>query len=914
MSGPYGANDAYHIVSSDFRLGNASLGPIYSLWATANGLQLRGNNAATTYTVQGNIAANVANISTSLSTSTVYGNLSAATANVSSSVSTSTLYGNVSGATVSGNLSATTANVSSSISTPVVYGNLTGATANVSSSLSTPTLYGNVSGATVSGNLSAATANVSSSISTPVVYGNLTGATANVSYSLSTPVVYGNLSATTANVTSSLQLGPPGPYYGNATAYNPSRFANITAGSAAFNGDGGVYTSGGGIRLAGQDLSATPASGAVIEIEGGRAPLGSAQGSEIRFYTSGSQRAVLDKDGYFQLGTSSKLAESSGLLVSTNGYERLRVMGDVDGTKGNCVMRFGSTEASIQGASPNNTLFLYMKDVSGNPRIGIGTYSPTETVSIVGNVKIQESSWPCTVSVGGIMNFGNPPVSNNIICLWGDATNPNSFSHYGFGVNSYTLRYQTSASDNSHKFYGGSTLFATINSSGVTTSSVAATAGINIAQYLSLGYNVETSGWQNARMALIGGSSYGYFFSAYNLFDGINLAYNYYHDNSSGSIPNAGGATSRIALGFGYVNMYAGATNTAPTALALQAAQSAGTGLVGINQTADPNYNLTVNGSIYASSSIRVPSTGTYWTASDNNTFLQADVLALKSASASGITFRKTSGYSAFLYSDGSNFALLRGAVDTVWNGWSTVNGYWPMTISLSTNHCTMGGDVYIPAGNLGIGTTGPNYKLHVYGGEALIYGAANSNMYLRLEAPTAAYQTAIQFSKAGAQKWVQYVPGNSDNMVFYTGPGNKDAMSLDSGGNLVIAGTGFKPGGGSWDATSDARIKQNVQTANLALCYDIIQSLPLRYFEYTDDYLRKNPSLNDRHQVGWIADEVEKYFPKSVTSHACELFGYPADFGLKTLDADQLLKVAVGALQHLMQRLALLEQKYQTT
>jgi hypothetical protein len=61
------------------------------------------------------------------------------------------------------------------------------------------------------------------------------------------------------------------------------------------------------------------------------------------------------------------------------------------------------------------------------------------------------------------LHFGTPVV-NKIISLY-DATGtaPTSAADfYGFGINGGTLRYQTDGSSSVHKFYGGSTLYATI--------------------------------------------------------------------------------------------------------------------------------------------------------------------------------------------------------------------------------------------------------------------------------------------------------------------------------------------------------------------------------------------------------------------------------------------------------------------
>ena len=64
---------------------------------------------------------------------------------------------------------------------------------------------------------------------------------------------------------------------------------------------------------------------------------------------------------------------------------------------------------------------------------------------------------------------------------------------------------------------------------------------------------------------------------------------------------------------------------------------------------------------------------------------------------------------------------------------------------------------------------------------------------------------------------------------------------------------------------------------------------------------------MEDQHVVGWVADDVQGVFPKAVKE--LDVFGYE---GLKTLDADQLLKTAYGALGMAIARIEALEAQVQ--
>jgi hypothetical protein len=84
-----------------------------------------------------------------------------------------------------------------------------------------------------------------------------------------------------------------------------------------------------------------------------------------------------------------------------------------------------------------------------------------------------------------------------------------------------------------------------------------------------------------------------------------------------------------------------------------------------------------------------------------------------------------------------------------------------------------------------------------------------------------------------------------------------------------------------TWTTGSDMRIKENIQTANLVRCAEILDSLDLKYFEW-------KLSAADKHSLGWIAQDVQNVFPKSVKS----------DGNYLMLNSDQLIKVLYGALK----------------
>ena len=87
---------------------------------------------------------------------------------------------------------------------------------------------------------------------------------------------------------------------------------------------------------------------------------------------------------------------------------------------------------------------------------------------------------------------------------------------------------------------------------------------------------------------------------------------------------------------------------------------------------------------------------------------------------------------------------------------------------------------------------------------------------------------------------------------------------------DLWLSRNGYKLGGGSWSDSSDIRIKKDITPANLERCYEIVKSTPLIHFGW-DDGLYTDEQVKDKHSLGWLADDVEKVFPKVVDKRLME-------------------------------------------
>ena len=99
-----------------------------------------------------------------------------------------------------------------------------------------------------------------------------------------------------------------------------------------------------------------------------------------------------------------------------------------------------------------------------------------------------------------------------------------------------------------------------------------------------------------------------------------------------------------------------------------------------------------------------------------------------------------------------------------------------------------------------------------------------------------------------------------------------------------------------TWYTGSDERIKTNIESANVTRCVDIVQGLDLKYFEWD---FPEGTDADDKHSLGWIAQEFAQFFPKSVETN--EAHGI-SDF--QNLNSDQIIKVMWGALRQLRAQL----------
>jgi hypothetical protein len=116
---------------------------------------------------------------------------------------------------------------------------------------------------------------------------------------------------------------------------------------------------------------------------------------------------------------------------------------------------------------------------------GSTTSSPgTERITMLqnGNIGMGITSPNVNLEVAGTMRIGNNAALNNKLLVLYDNNTSDSLltatNFYGFGINSYTLRYQVNAAEAVHKFYCGSDMRMQIGTTNQTRTIITSQTGV----------------------------------------------------------------------------------------------------------------------------------------------------------------------------------------------------------------------------------------------------------------------------------------------------------------------------------------------------------------------------------------------------------------------------------------------------
>ena len=100
------------------------------------------------------------------------------------------------------------------------------------------------------------------------------------------------------------------------------------------------------------------------------------------------------------------------------------------------------------------------------------------------------------------------------------------------------------------------------------------------------------------------------------------------------------------------------------------------------------------------------------------------------------------------------------------------------------------------------------------------------------------------------------------------------------------------------WTQTSDRRIKENIEGASYDKCYENIDRLELKRFNYIKEF---KTGKKDTRQLGFIAQEIKDIFPKSVftNSYNSDELNIP---DMLSIDIGQINYTLFGAVKKLME------------
>jgi hypothetical protein len=123
----------------------------------------------------------------------------------------------------------------------------------------------------------------------------------------------------------------------------------------------------------------------------------------------------------------------------------------------------------------------------------------------------------------------------------------------------------------------------------------------------------------------------------------------------------------------------------------------------------------------------------------------------------------------------------------------------------------------------------------------------------------------------------------------------------LDVRGNIYSSTGGITQSGlTTWTVRSDRRIKENIVKASYEKCLDNVKNIELYNFNFKDNYV----STNDRHQLGFIAQEVQTVYPKAVEVGNMILNMEEKIDDLLTLNTTQIDYTLYGAVKKLIEKL----------
>jgi hypothetical protein len=218
--------------------------------------------------------------------------------------------------------------------------------------------------------------------------------------------------------------------------------------------------------------------------------------------------------------------------------------------------------------------------------------------------------------------------------------------------------------------------------------------------------------------------------------------------------------------------------------------------------------------------------------------------------------------------------------------------------------------------GNVGIGTSSPTAPLSVQAS-----ASSYTTSFLNVGDPSLSTGKQLYFGYHNTDNnaYIQSVhwgtvftplvlnPNGGNVGIGIGSPSYRLQLATDSAG---------KPSTNTWTVVSDERIKEDIELADLDMCYEAVKNIPLKRYKWKDDVYTEE-QVADRHKIGWIAQDVEAVFPKAVGTHEFkynqvfedgELVSEDVIEDCRDLNADQLYAAMYGTIQKLIAKIEALE------
>jgi hypothetical protein len=123
----------------------------------------------------------------------------------------------------------------------------------------------------------------------------------------------------------------------------------------------------------------------------------------------------------------------------------------------------------------------------------------------------------------------------------------------------------------------------------------------------------------------------------------------------------------------------------------------------------------------------------------------------------------------------------------------------------------------------------------------------------------------------------------------------------LDVRGSIYSSLGGYTQTGlTTWSIASDRRIKENIVKASYEKCLENVKNIELYNFNFKDNCV----NTNDKHQLGFIAQEVQQVYPKAVEVGKMILNTNETIDDLLSLNTTQIDYTLYGAVKNLIEKI----------